>query len=42
MDLNDKLLLKHTNSSRKDANSDKSIDKKNEILSLTRYIFSPN
>ena len=42
MDLNNKLLLKHTNSSRKDANSDKSIDKKNEILSLTRYIFSPN
>lgn len=39
INLKDKLLLKHTNSSRKDQNSNKSIDKKNEILSLISHIF---
>lgn len=42
MVLDDKLLLKYTSSSRRDTDSNNFIDKKNEILSLTKYIFSVN
>ena len=42
IDLDNKLVVKHTNSCRREITSNSLIDKKAEILSLTQYIFSIN